>query len=140
MLARLQRDYGWPHKWGYVAGAIFLTIVAGATATSAWLLKPVLNGMAGAERFSDMRPLAFAVLGLFILRGAATYGALVILSRVGNRIIATGVAFTPFGKATRQVLEQFIGALVSMNGRLTQKAMRLFKTPVFEGFLCLPDR
>lgn len=89
MLARLQRDYGWPHKWGYVVGAIFLFIVAGATATSAWLLKPVLNGMAGAERFSDMRPLAFAVLGLFVLRGAATYGALVVLSRVGNRIIAT---------------------------------------------------
>jgi subfamily B ATP-binding cassette protein MsbA len=89
MLARLQRDYGWPHKWGYVAGAIFLSIVAGATAASAWLLKPVLNGMAGAERFGDMRPLAFAVLGLFVLRGAATYGALVVLSRVGNRIIAT---------------------------------------------------
>ncbi len=89
MLARLQRDYGWPHKWGYVAGAGLLLIVAGATAASAWLLKPVLNGMAGAERFADMRPLAFAVLGLFVLRGAATYGALVILSRVGNRIIAT---------------------------------------------------
>src|SRR5581483_5903193 len=89
MLTRLQRDYGWPHKWGYVAGAFLLLIVAGATATSAWLLKPVLNGMAGAERFADMRPLAFAVLGLFVLRGLATYGALVILSRAGNRIVAT---------------------------------------------------
>ena len=89
VLARLQRDYGWPHKWAYAAGALLLAVVAGATATSAWLLKPVLNGMAGAERFADMRPLAFAVLGLFVLRGVATYGALVILSRAGNRIIAT---------------------------------------------------
>jgi ATP-binding cassette subfamily B protein len=89
VLARLQRDYGWPHKWAYAAGAVMLALVAGATATSAWLLKPVLNGMAGAERFGDLRFLAFAVLGLFVLRGAATYGALVILSRVGNRIIAT---------------------------------------------------
>jgi len=89
ILARLQRDYGWPHKWAYASGALLLALVAGATATSAWLLKPVLNGMAGAERFADMRPLAFAVLGLFVLRGLATYGALVILSRAGNRIIAT---------------------------------------------------
>jgi ATP-binding cassette, subfamily B, bacterial MsbA len=89
LLARLQRDYGWPHKWSYVAGAVFLGLVAASTATSAWLLKPVLNGMANAERFSDMRFLAFAVLGLFVLRGAATYGALVVLSRVGNKIIAS---------------------------------------------------
>ncbi|HEV3045227.1 MAG TPA: ABC transporter ATP-binding protein, partial [Roseiarcus sp.] len=89
VLARLQRDYGWPHKWAYAGGAILLAIVAAATASSAWLLKPVLNGMAAAERFGDMRSLAFAVLGLFVLRGVATYGALVVLSRVGNRIIAT---------------------------------------------------
>jgi ATP-binding cassette, subfamily B, bacterial MsbA len=89
LLARLQREYGWPHKWSYVAGAVFLGLVAASTATSAWLLKPVLNGMANAERFSDMRFLAFAVLGLFVLRGASTYGALVVLSRVGNKIIAS---------------------------------------------------
>ena len=92
MLARLQRDYGWPHKWAYAAGAVMLATVAGATAVSAWLLKPVLNGMANAERFPDMRFLAFVVLGLFVLRGAATYGALVVLSRVGNRIVATAQA------------------------------------------------
>ena len=36
-----------------------------------------------------MRTLAFEVLGLFVLRGAATFGSMVILSRVGNRIVAT---------------------------------------------------
>jgi ATP-binding cassette, subfamily B, bacterial MsbA len=92
VLGRLQRDYGWPHKWAYAAGAAMLAMVAAATAGSAWLLKPVLNGMADAERFSDMRLLAFGVLGLFVLRGVATYGALVILSRAGNRIIATAQA------------------------------------------------
>jgi ATP-binding cassette subfamily B protein len=89
MLARLQHDYGWPHKGSYAAGAVLLAVVACSTATSAWLLKPVLNGMAGAERFAEMRLLAFAVLGLFVLRGAATYGALVVLSRAGNQIIAS---------------------------------------------------
>ena len=36
-----------------------------------------------------MRTLAFVVLGLFVLRGLATYGSLVVLSRTGNRIVAT---------------------------------------------------
>ena len=36
-----------------------------------------------------MRLLALEVLGLFVLRGAATYGSMVTLSRIGNRIVAT---------------------------------------------------
>ena len=36
-----------------------------------------------------MRLLALEALGLFVLRGAATYGSQVVLSRIGNRIVAT---------------------------------------------------
>jgi ATP-binding cassette subfamily B protein len=89
MLSRLLRDYGRQHKWAYAASALMLAVGAGTTALAAALLRPVLNGMATAERFSEMRFLAFAVLGLFVLRGLATYGALVVLSRTGNRIVAT---------------------------------------------------
>ncbi len=89
MLSRLLRDYGAEHKLAYAASALMLAVGAGTTALAAALLRPVLNGMATAQRFSEMRILAFAVLGLFVLRGLATYGALVVLSRTGNRIIAT---------------------------------------------------
>jgi ATP-binding cassette, subfamily B, bacterial MsbA len=89
MLWRLQRDYGREHVWAYAAGAIMLAAGSGTTVIAAALLRPVLNGMATAARFSEMRTLAFAVLGLFVLRGLATYGALVVLSRTGNRIVAT---------------------------------------------------
>jgi ATP-binding cassette, subfamily B, bacterial MsbA len=89
MLSRLLRDYGQPHKWAYALGALMLSVGAGTTAISAALLRPVLNGMATAARFSEMRVLAFAVLGLFVLRGLSTYGALVMLSRTGNRIVAS---------------------------------------------------
>ena len=88
MLSRLLRDYGFEHKWAYAASGLMLAIGAGTTALAAALLRPVLNGMATAARFNEMRILAFAVLGLFILRGLATYGALVVLSRTGNRIVA----------------------------------------------------
>ena len=89
MLSRLLRDYGSEHKLAYFAGAAMLATGAATTALAAALLRPVLNGMATAQRFSEMRILAFAVLGLFVIRGVATYGALVILSRTGNRIVAT---------------------------------------------------
>jgi subfamily B ATP-binding cassette protein MsbA len=89
VLSRLLRDFGLEHKWSYVAGAAMLAIGAGTTALAAGLLRPTLNGMATAARFPEMRFLAFAVLGLFVLRGLATYGALVLLSRTGNRIVAT---------------------------------------------------
>jgi ATP-binding cassette, subfamily B, bacterial MsbA len=89
MLSRLLRDYGVDHKWAYVTSGLMLAVGAGTTAIAAALLRPVLNGMATAARFDEMRILAFAVLGLFVLRGLATYGALVILSRTGNRIVAT---------------------------------------------------
>jgi len=89
MLSRLVRDYGMEHKLAYFAGAVMLATGATTTALAAALLRPVLNGMATAQRFGEMRVLAFAVLGLFIIRGLATYGALVVLSRTGNRIVAT---------------------------------------------------
>ena len=89
VLTRLLRDYGLEHKLGYAVSGLFLAMIALSNVLVAALLKPVLNGMVEAERFSSMRPLAFAVLGLFVMRGVSTYGSLVILSRIGNRIVAT---------------------------------------------------
>jgi ATP-binding cassette, subfamily B, bacterial MsbA len=89
VLSRLVREYGLEHKWAYVASGVMLGVSAGTTAIVAWLLRPVLNGMATAAQFPTMRVLAFAVLGLFVLRGVATFGAQILLSRIGNRIVAT---------------------------------------------------
>jgi ATP-binding cassette, subfamily B, bacterial MsbA len=106
MLSRLLRTYGREHVWAYVASALMLAAVAGTNALAAALLRPVLNGMATAGRFSEMRTLAFVVLGLFVLRGLATYGSLVVLSRTGNRIVAT-VQARVFDQLLRQNLLYF---------------------------------
>jgi ATP-binding cassette, subfamily B, bacterial MsbA len=106
VLSRLLRDYGSEHKWAYAASALMLAIVAGTNVLAAALLRPVLNGMATAARFSEMRMLAFAVLGLFVLRGLATYGSLVVLSRTGNRIVAA-VQSRVFDQLLRQNLLYF---------------------------------
>jgi ATP-binding cassette, subfamily B, bacterial MsbA len=106
MLSRLLRAYGREHVWAYAASALMLAVVAGTNALAAALLRPVLNGMATAGRFSEMRMLAFVVLGLFVLRGLATYGSLVVLSRTGNRIVAT-VQARVFDQLLRQNLLYF---------------------------------
>src|SRR5271155_3049853 len=89
LLLRLLRDFGREHKWGYALSIILLALIAFSNISVAALLKPVLNGMVTAEKFGEMRSMAFEVLALFVLRGAATYGSMLTLSRIGNRIVAT---------------------------------------------------
>jgi len=89
VLTRLLRDFGLEHKWGYALSALFLAMIAVSNVLVAALLKPVLNGMVAVEHFANLRFLAFSVFGLFVLRGLSTYGSMVVLSRIGNRIVAT---------------------------------------------------
>ena len=88
MLRRLFLEHGRPHLKSYVLAGLFMAIGAAATSVSAWLLKPVLNRMVDPAGFADLRWLAVGVAGLFLLRGLATYGYQVVLSRTGNRIVA----------------------------------------------------
>jgi len=105
-LTHLLRDFGREHKWGYLLSAVLLAVIAASNVLVAALLKPVLNGMVAAERFADLRFLAFAVFALFVMRGAATYGSLLVLARIGNRIIAT-VQRRVFDHLLRQNLAYF---------------------------------
>ena len=99
LLLRLLRDFGREHVLGYLLAATFLGLIALSNVSVAWLLRPVLNGMVSAEKLAQMRFLAFDALALFVLRGAATFGSMVILSRIGNRIVAT---------AQRRVFERLL--------------------------------
>jgi ATP-binding cassette subfamily B protein len=88
LLARVFREHGRRHLWAYIVAALLMAVGAGATSASAWLLKPVLNRMVSGDGFKELRLLSWAVAGLFALRGLATFGSLVMLSRAGNRIVA----------------------------------------------------
>jgi subfamily B ATP-binding cassette protein MsbA len=88
MLKRIFLEHGRQHVPKYLLAGVFLAIGAAATAYSAYLLKPVVNGMIDGEGFKYLRTLAWAVTGLFIVRGLATYISSVILAHTGNRIVA----------------------------------------------------
>jgi ATP-binding cassette subfamily B protein len=104
LLIRLLVEFGREHVLGYLLAAGLLGLIALANVGVAWLLRPVLNGMVSAEALTRMRFLALEALGLFVLRGAATFGSQIVLSRIGNRIVAT---------AQRRVFERLLNQNVA---------------------------
>lgn len=88
MLRRLFAEHGRQHIGAYLAAFVMMGVGAGATAMTAYLLKPVLNHMVDAEGFKTLRMLSWLIFGLFLVRGLATYAYSVLLSRTGNRIVA----------------------------------------------------
>mgnify|MGYP003346564879 CR=1 FL=1 len=87
-MRRLFAEHGRKHVPAYLGAAALMAIGAAATATCAWLLKPILNHMVEGEAFKELRLLSWAVAILFTIRGASTFGAQVFLSRTGTRIVA----------------------------------------------------
>lgn len=88
MLRRLYHEHGRKHIGSYLLAMALLGAGAAATAYSAYLLKPVLNGIIDGDKFRDLRFMAWLVFGLFVLRGLATFLATITLARAGNSIIA----------------------------------------------------
>jgi ATP-binding cassette subfamily B protein len=89
VLRRLVAEEGRAHIAGYALAFVFMAIVAAATTYSAYLLKHIINGLTIERDFRALRILAFTVAGLYLLKGFATFGQIVTLSRIGNRIIAS---------------------------------------------------
>ncbi len=87
-MRRVFAEHGKKHVLAYVAAGVMMALGGAATATSAWLLKPILNKMVEGEAFKELRLLSWAVAGLFAARGLATFGAQALLARVGTRIVA----------------------------------------------------
>jgi ATP-binding cassette subfamily B protein len=89
LIGRLLADEGRAHVKSYALAFLFMAVVALSTAGAAYLMKDVINGMVVERDFRALRIIAFVVAGLYLARGLATYGQVVILSRIGNAIIAS---------------------------------------------------
>ncbi len=88
MVARILRGNYKAHWKGYTISFIFLFIVAGMTSLSAWIMSSVVNQIFVKQDKEMLVVLSLAVVAIFIVKGAASYGQMVIQSRIGNRIVA----------------------------------------------------
>ncbi|MBL6957950.1 MAG: ATP-binding cassette domain-containing protein [Rhodospirillales bacterium] len=74
---------------GWIALAVFfMALMAGATAFSAWLMKPVFNDVLIGKNEELLWLVGGAVLVAFTVKGVANYAQSVLMSYVGMKIIA----------------------------------------------------
>jgi ATP-binding cassette, subfamily B, bacterial MsbA len=88
LVRRLLTDQGLRHWRKYVVAFALMAVAAGSTAASAYLIGTVINEAYISRNFPGIVLLGGVTVALFASKGIATYGFSVVLSRIGNRIIA----------------------------------------------------
>ncbi|TCL71971.1 ABC transporter ATP-binding protein [Rhizobium sp. BK251] len=89
ILRRIIAENGRAHVRGYVFAIFCLVIVALSTAFTAWIMESVINEAFAKQRADVVLIICGAIFAAFVLRGLATYGQAVALSKIGNNIVAT---------------------------------------------------
>lgn len=72
----------------YLVAFVFMGIIAATTAASAWIMRDVVNQVFVNKDAVMVYVIGAAVLVIFTLKGASTYGQMVVLAKVGNNISA----------------------------------------------------
>jgi subfamily B ATP-binding cassette protein MsbA len=135
LVRRLVGEFLRPHLGRMALSFLAMAIVAGATAANAWLMEPMLDRVfvARDERLLLVIPVAVIVLAL--LKGGANYVQSVLMTTVGQRVVAD-IQLKLFARLMRADLAFFhanpTGALIS---RFTNDAnmLRAAATNVLAG-------
>ena len=88
LIRRLLSEQGFAHWRKYAVAFTLMAISAGCTAFSAYLIGNVINEAYVNKNLVGIFALGGVTVALFATKGFATYGHSVMLSRIGNRIIA----------------------------------------------------
>ena len=72
----------------YALAFVFMAIVAVCTALSAWIMRDLINGVFQNRDFGLAVWFGVTVFSVFLVKGVAAYASNVILSRIGNSIVA----------------------------------------------------
>ena len=88
LIRRLVTEQGLVHWRKYAIAFVFMAISAGCTALSAYLIGNVINEAYVNKNLTGIFILGGVTAALFATKGLATYGHSVILSQIGNRIVA----------------------------------------------------
>lgn len=88
IIPRLLATDGRRHARRYALAFVFMALIAATTALSAYMMKHVVDRIFVEGSYLAVWILGFTLLGLFAVKGLASYGQMVTLARIGNRIIA----------------------------------------------------
>jgi ATP-binding cassette subfamily B protein len=88
LIRRLLTEYGLAQWRRYLLAFCLMGIAAAATAGTAYLVGDVINQAYVNRNFVRVYQIGVIVAIVFSVRGLATYGQSVILSRIGNHIVA----------------------------------------------------
>jgi len=88
LIRRLLAEQGLVHWRKYAIAFILMAVSAGCTAFSAYLIGDVINQAYVNRNLPGIIFLGAITVVLFSAKGLATYGHSVVLSRIGNRIVA----------------------------------------------------
>jgi ATP-binding cassette subfamily B protein len=88
LIRRLLADYGLTQWRRYALAFVFMGISAGATALMAYLIGTITNQAYLHRDFKAVVIICLGAVAMMIGKGLATYGQAVIMSRIGNHIIA----------------------------------------------------
>jgi ATP-binding cassette subfamily B protein len=85
---RLFTEHGVRHWRQYALSFILMGVAAGCTALSAYLIGQLVNQAYVQRDFPGIVALGIFTVVLFAVKGISSYGNVLILSRIGNRIVA----------------------------------------------------
>ena len=88
LIRRLLLGQGLAHWRRYAVAFVLMGIAAGCTALSAYLIGDVINQAYINRSMTGIITICAITVALFAGKGIATYGHTVMLSRIGNRIVA----------------------------------------------------
>jgi len=88
LIRRLFLEQGLMHWRRYTIAFLLMGLAAGATAISAYLIGTVINEAYVNRNLAGIITVGFITVAVFATKGVATYGHSVMLSRIGNRIVA----------------------------------------------------
>jgi ATP-binding cassette, subfamily B, bacterial MsbA len=88
LLRRLVQDRWREHFGSYLIAFALMAVVAGATAASAWMMKNVINKIFVEQNTQAVYWVPLVIVGIFIAKGFASYFQELMMTRIGNRLVA----------------------------------------------------
>jgi ABC-type multidrug transport system fused ATPase/permease subunit len=108
LVRRLLTEQGLRHWRQYALSFTLMGVAAGCTAVSAYLIGQLVNQAYVQRDFLGIVGLGLFTVVLFALKGISSYGNALILSRIGNRIVAENQR-----KVFNKLLNESLGSITA---------------------------